>query len=188
MQPSPFSNHNLNLSALLLEICSRDTHRKCKLTWIVWNFVFQLYWQLVSFLYYLLTVFPLLLIADSLMLGRLTKEVEWEQVISPDVHVSPPAQSTTHSTMSSPESAAAGTSSTCTVSCGPQWCSTWSACSWESLPPPSWERTRIWWVQNVFNFCTGDRSEWGKGDSKGRFKGSLGLLTRSSASSLKAFH
>lgn len=197
MQPSPFSNQNVHLSALLLAARSRDTHRKCKADMDRVKFCFQLYWQLVisnlglfcniinspkqEDCFQILTFnrVPLQLIADSWMLGRLTKEVEWEQVISLDVNLSPPARSTTHSTMSSPESAAAGTSSTCTVSCGPQWCSTWSACSWESLLPPSWERTRIWWVQNVFNFYTGDRSEWEKvtGNSKARFKGSLSLLT-----------
>lgn len=72
---------------------------------------------------------------------------ERELLIPPDAGVFPlPAQSTTRSTMSSPESAAAGTSSTCTASCGPRWCSTSSACSWESSRPPSSERTRTWWV------------------------------------------
>lgn len=155
---------------LLLSACSRDTHTKYKADMDRVKYCFQLYWQHVisnlGVFCHIITALnrrsvsniltfnrvPLQLIADSLMLGRLTKEVEWEHVISPDVNVSPPAQSTTHSTMSSPESAAAGTSSTCTVSCGPQWCSTWSACSWESLPPPSWERTRIWWGPKCFSF------------------------------------
>lgn len=57
----------------------------------------------------------------------------------------PPAQSTTHSTMSSPGSAAAGMWSTCTACCGPQWRSTCSACSWESSLPRSLGHTKIWW-------------------------------------------
>lgn len=63
------------------------------------------------------------------------------------LHCCLPAQSTTHSTTSSQGSAAAGTWSTCTVCCGPRWCWTWSAFSWESLPPLSSELTRIWWAQ-----------------------------------------
>lgn len=63
------------------------------------------------------------------------------------LHCCLPAQSTTHSTMSSQGSAAAGMWSTCTACCGPRWCWTWSAFSWESLPLLSSELTRIWWAQ-----------------------------------------
>lgn len=69
------------------------------------------------------------------------------QLNSSSAYCSLPAQSTTHSTMSSLGSAAAGMWSTCTVCCGPQWCSMWSACSWESSLLLSSERTRIWWAQ-----------------------------------------
>lgn len=69
--------------------------------------------------------------------------------------------------MSSLGSAAAGTWSTCTACCGPQWCLTWSACSWESSLPPSSEPTRIWWAQSKITELTpphtkrgGKKSEW----------------------------
>lgn len=93
---------------------------------------------------------------------------------SPDAGVFPPAQSTTRSTMSSPESAAAGTSSTCTASCGPQWCLTWSACSWELSRPPSSERTRTWWVLHSPTALRGWKLEENQGK---RFKGAPSLWT-----------
>lgn len=71
-----------------------------------------------------------------------------------------PAQSTTHSTMSSLGSAAAGMWSTCTVCCGPQWCSTWLACSWASSTPPSSERTRTWWAEVQTIVTQKKRENW----------------------------